>query len=206
MLASLLANPSKAPTTTVPATMDIKIIPDIPVLRVPSTTAQQQPQQQQPQNRPHMQQQMAQLNNNNNLNITNNNLNNNQKIAQGTMITGRSKQNRQSHSQQSQQSQPSPSDVYLNQSNSSTQSNDSKLHQNIMQPPSTRQHNVFQQVQDSGTFTTSSGGPATPSSSTSTQQPEDIELSEILNDVIDIVPESNFQERDLNNILGNIII
>lgn len=63
-----------------------------------------------------------------------------------------------------------------------------------MQPPVSHPQDF--QV-ESGSFATSTA--VTPSQP---HQEWDPELSEILNEVIDIVPDTNYPDNDLNNILG----
>uniref|UniRef100_A0A1B0CR09 Uncharacterized protein n=1 Tax=Lutzomyia longipalpis TaxID=7200 RepID=A0A1B0CR09_LUTLO len=174
MLASLLANPSKAPTTVLPSTaLQVKIIPDITPSSINSrvTNASNQQQQQQ-----HL------TNNNNTIMSNNNNTNSN---------------NQKQIVQQLNQVRPpppsirKPSDVYLNQMPSQQ---DISKNQQVMQPPASHPQDF--QV-ESGSFATSTA--VTPSQP---HQEWDPELNEILNEVIDIVPDTNYPDNDLNNILG----
>ncbi|XP_055711682.1 nuclear receptor coactivator 2 isoform X6 [Phlebotomus papatasi] len=173
MLASLLANPSKAPTTVLPSTaMQVKIIPDITPSSINSRVTNTSNQQQH-------------LTNNNNTIMSNNNTNsNNQKQIVQPL-------------NQVRPPPPSirkPSDVYLNQMPSQQ---DISKNQQVMQPPVSHPQDF--QV-ESGSFATSTA--VTPSQP---HQEWDPELSEILNEVIDIVPDTNYPDNDLNNILGTAI-
>lgn len=171
MLASLLSNPSKAPTTF--TTPMVKTIPDIPQSRIPN------PEQQTPQT-----------------------ILNNQKAPQ-QMVNMH--QQLQQHQVRASPQVRKPSDLYLNQQ-MPTQPELNKNHPvsfatfdafifpkhrnsfflsivicQMMQPPATRAPD-FQF--DTGSYATSTA--ATPSQPQSGCDPE---LSEILNTVIDIVPE-----------------
>lgn len=177
MLASLLSNPSKAPTTF--TTPMVKTIPDIPQSRIPN------PEQQTPQT-----------------------ILNNQKPPQQMVNMHQQLQ----HQVRSSPQVRKPSDLYLNQQ-MPTQPELNKNHQvshynflslqkyqkyiylieysQMMQPPATRTQD-FQF--DTGSYATSTA--ATPSHPQSGCDPE---LSEILNTVIDIVPEYQ------GNLLGTMM-
>ncbi|XP_059617305.1 nuclear receptor coactivator 2 isoform X2 [Phlebotomus argentipes] len=170
MLASLLANPSKAPTTVLPSTaMQVKIIPDITPSSINSRVTNNQQQH---------------LTNNNTIMSNNNTSSNNQKQIVQPL-------------NQVRPPPPSirkPSDVYLNQMPSQQ---DISKNQQVMQAPVSHPQDF--QV-ESGSFATSTA--VTPSQP---HQEWDPELSEILNEVIDIVPDTNYPDNDLNNILGTAI-
>ncbi|XP_055684535.1 nuclear receptor coactivator 2 isoform X3 [Lutzomyia longipalpis] len=175
MLASLLANPSKAPTTVLPSTaLQVKIIPDITPSSINSRVTNASNQQQQ--------QQQHLTNNNNTIMSNNNNTNSN---------------NQKQIVQQLNQVRPpppsirKPSDVYLNQMPSQQ---DISKNQQVMQSPASHPQDF--QV-ESGSFATSTA--VTPSQP---HQEWDPELNEILNEVIDIVPDTNYPDNDLNNILA----
>jgi hypothetical protein len=209
MLAKLLSCPSKAPSQLAGNLPMNRIVPAITTQPLPQQQQQQQ-QQQQP-NRMNVtsttQQQQLQhhLNNNNNNNINNNN----------TLKQVQQLQQIRSQQQQQQQLLRKPSDIYLNQMQQPNSQQDSNKnlhnHQNMMHPPpggggggnggmTPRSLSQQSNYLDSLNFATSPAAASTivPTSSNlqnnhhlQQQQPNewDPELNEILNDVIDIVPD-----------------
>ncbi|XP_062546397.1 nuclear receptor coactivator 2 isoform X4 [Armigeres subalbatus] len=192
MLASLLANPSKAPTQMLPGhSLPLRIIPDIPTSNVSrqmssvtSSTASNQ------------------TLNNNNLTTSNNNL---KHVQQINHLRRQQQQQQMRNSAMPSQSQqpPTSSDIYL-----SHQQQQQALLQQQLIAAQQRQQNFSSAIQDSGIGSVGSGPFATPSSATSTTShatPEwDPELNEILNHVIDIAPDGSFADSELNSFLGSI--
>lgn len=212
MLASLLANPAKAPTPLLPGHLPLnRIIPDIPISNVArqmaSVTSSTPPNQQQ------------QTINNNNLTTSNNNL---KQVQQMNHQLRLQQQQQQQHQQQLRKAQampsqsqqpPTSSDIYLSQhqqqqaQQAQVQAQQQALLQaHLVAAAQQRQQNFSPAIQDSGIGSVGSGTFATPSSATSTTStpmPEwDSELNEILNHVIDIAPEGNFVDSELNSLLG----
>lgn len=192
MLASLLANPAKAPTQMLSGHMPLplRIIPDIPtsnvnrqLANVSSSTAPNQ------------------TINNNNLTTSNNNLKHIQQMNHLRM-----QQMRKSMPSQSQQP-PTSSDIYLNHQQHQQQQQ-TLLQQQLIAAQQRHQNFSSPAIQDSGIGSVGSGPYATPSSASSTTShamPEwDPELNEILNHVIDIAPDGNFTDSELNSFLGSI--
>lgn len=187
MLASLLANPAKAPTQMLPGhSLPLRIIPDIPTSNVSrqmgSVTSSTAPNQ---------------TLNNNNLTTSNNNLKHVQHLRMQQQ-----QQMRKSAMPSPSQQPPTSSDIYL----SHQQQQQALLQQQLI--AAQRQQTFASAIQDSGIGSVGSGPFATPSSATSTTShptPEwDPELNEILNHVIDIAPDVSFADSELNSFLGSI--
>lgn len=70
-----------------------------------------------------------------------------------------------------------------------------------------RQQNFSPAIQDAGIGSAGGGSFATATPATSTQLVSewDPELNEILNHVIEIAPEGDFAESELNSILGKVL-
>lgn len=191
MLASLLANPAKAPTPLLPGHLPLnRIIPDIPISNVarqmPPVTSSTPPNQ---------------TINNNNLTTNNNNLKQVQQMSHQLRMQQQQQQMRKSAMPSQSQQPPTSSDIYLNHQQ---QQHVQALLQQQMVAAQQRQQNYSPAIQDSGIGSVGSGPFASSASSTTSHPtPEwDPELNEILNHVIDIAPEGNFGDNELNSLLG----
>ncbi|XP_052864097.1 nuclear receptor coactivator 2 [Anopheles cruzii] len=231
MLASLLANPAKAPMPMQTAMPFNRIIPDIPssglarqLANVSSSTAPNQ------------------TLNNNNLTTSNNNLKQVQ-LNQMRLQQHQQQMRKAAMPSQSQQQPPTSSDIYLNhhqqqqqqqqhhhhpqqhhqqhphhpqlphhgqqqhhqqQHHPQQQQQQASLMQQQMLAAQRQQQNFSPAIQDSGVGSAGSGSYAasTPATSTQLASEWDPELNEILNHVIEIAPEGDFPESELNSILG----
>ncbi|XP_021701261.1 nuclear receptor coactivator 2 isoform X3 [Aedes aegypti] len=187
MLASLLANPAKAPTQMLAGHSSLRIIPDIPTSNISrqmgSVTSSTAPNQ---------------TLNNNNLTTSNNNLKHVQHLRMQQQ-----QQMRKSAMPSPSQQPPTSSDIYL-----SHQQQQQALLQQQLIAAQQRQQNYAAAIQDSGIGSVGSGPFATPSTATSTTShatPEwDPELNEILNHVIDIAPDVSFADSELTSFLGSM--
>lgn len=204
MLASLLANPAKAPTPLLPGHLPLnRIIPDIPISNVArqmaaSVTSSTPPNQ---------------TINNNNLTTSNNNLKQVQQMNHQLRLQQQQLRKPQAMPSQSQPQQPpTSSDIYLShqqqqQHQAQAQAQQQALLQAQLAAAQQRQQNFSPAIQDSGIGSVGGSGtfatPSSATSTTSTPMPEwDSELNEILNHVIDIAPEGNFVDSELNSLLG----